>query len=72
MEKFLYGVGFGVVVVFIVVVLGAITAWPTMLLWNWLVPSILHLREIDFWEAWGLLILTGFLFKSTSSLSSSK
>ena len=72
MEKVLYYLGFGVLVVLVIVVLGAITAWPTMLLWNWLVPSILHLREINFWEAWGLLILTGFLFKSTSSSSSSK
>lgn len=72
MEKFLYGVGFGVVVVLIIVVIGALTAWPTMLLWNWLIPSIFHLREIGFFEAWGLLVLMGLLFKSSSSSSSSK
>ena len=41
-----------------------------MLLWNWLMPSIFHLREINFWEAWGLAWLCGILFKSSSSSSS--
>lgn len=43
---------------------------PVMWLWNWLVPSIFSLREIGWGEAWGLLILSGFLFKSSSSSSS--
>jgi hypothetical protein len=46
------------------IVLGAIVGYPTMLLWNWLVPSIFGLREINFGEALGLLLLAGFLFKS--------
>jgi hypothetical protein len=31
-------------------------------LWNWLVPSLLGLREITFWEALGLLALSRILF----------
>jgi hypothetical protein len=32
------------------------------LLWNWLVPDILTLRRITFWEALGLLALCRILF----------
>lgn len=43
---------------------------PTWLLWNWLMPSIFHVREITFWETFGLLMLAGFLFKSSGGSSS--
>lgn len=43
------------------VLLGA----PLMYLWNWVVPSIFGLRYITFWEAVGLNILTGILFRNS-------
>lgn len=33
-----------------------------MLLWNWLMPEIFGLREITYWQAWGLVLLGRFLF----------
>ncbi|MCL1865454.1 MAG: hypothetical protein FWF73_06550 [Spirochaetes bacterium] len=33
-----------------------------MLLWNWLMPAIFGLGEIDYWQALGLLILSRVLF----------
>ena len=42
-------------------------AFPTMWLWNWLVPDIFGLIEIDFWKALGLNFLSGILFRSTTS-----
>jgi hypothetical protein len=33
-----------------------------MLLWNWLLPPILGLRAITFWQAIGLLALSRILF----------
>lgn len=33
-----------------------------MLLWNWLIPSILHLNAINYWQAMGLFILSRILF----------
>lgn len=54
-----------------VFVFGAILAFPTMWLWNWLVPELFHLSTISFWQAWGLLLLSGILIKSGSSSSSS-
>ena len=54
-----------VLVILMAMVFGLITGFLVMLLWNWLVPSIFHLREINFWEGWGLCVLTSFLFKTT-------
>jgi hypothetical protein len=39
-------------------------AWITMLLWNWLMPSIFDLRMINYWEAAGLMILGRMLIGS--------
>jgi len=41
-------------------------AFPIMLLWNRLMPLIFHLPKINFWQALGLNLLFGFLFRSTS------
>ncbi len=35
-----------------------------MLLWNWLMPDIFGLPKIDYWHAWGLVLLSHILFKS--------
>ncbi len=35
-----------------------------MLLWNWLMPDIFGLPRIDYWHAWGLVLLSHVLFKS--------
>jgi len=42
---------------------------PTWLLWNWLCPKLFGLPEISLLESLGLLLLTGFLFRSSSSSS---
>ena len=51
--------------------LGLLLAFPIMLLWNWLVPSIFGLTKIGFWQAFGLNLLSGCLIRSTS-ISSKK
>lgn len=42
-------------------------ALPTMWLWNYLMPVIFGLIKIHFWQAFWMNVLTGILFKSTSS-----
>ena len=37
---------------------------PLMLLWNWLMPGIFGLPQIGFWQACGLQLMAGLLFKS--------
>lgn len=41
--------------------------WFVMLLWNWLMPVIFGLTTIGYWQAWGLLMLGGFLFKNSGT-----
>jgi hypothetical protein len=42
--------------------------YPTMLLWNWLMPKIFNLAEISFWEACGINLLASILFKPTINI----
>jgi hypothetical protein len=41
-----------------------ILAFPTMILWNWLMPRIFGLTQIDIFQALGLNFLSGILLKS--------
>ena len=61
-QKILAGIGFGILGIGLLALLGLVV----MLLWNWLMPEILGLRRLDYWQAWGLLVLCWILFKSWS------
>lgn len=41
----------------------------TMIFWNWLMPTIFGLTTIGFFQAWGLNVLSGLLFKSHTTVS---
>lgn len=60
-------IGKFVVMILILFVVGIFLALPTMWLWNWLMPAIFGLIKIGFWQALGLNILAGILFKNNSS-----
>jgi len=47
-------------------VAGAIIVFPavTMLLWNWLIPSLFSGPVITYWQALGLILLSKILFSS--------
>jgi len=60
---------FGVVGIGIAISL--LLAFPVMILWNWLMPDLFGLSAIDFWQAVGLMLLSSFLFKASSSSSPS-
>jgi len=54
-----------VTIVALTLVICILLSWPVMLLWNsCLVPAISGLHEIELLQAFGILILCGFLFKS--------
>lgn len=38
---------------------------PTMLLWNWLMPDLFGLKEIGFFQAIGINLLSTILIKGT-------
>jgi hypothetical protein len=47
----------------VMVILVAGMGWAVLLLWNWLMPAIFALPAITFWQAIGLLVLSGILFR---------
>jgi hypothetical protein len=44
-------------------------AFPTMVLWNWLIPKIFGLIQIDIFQAMGLNFLSGILLKSNVTVN---
>ena len=61
--KICLGIGFGILGVGLVFAFGFLV----MKLWNALMPDIFGLREITYWQAWGLFLLSTILFKGFGS-----
>ena len=49
--------------------LAVLAALPFVLLWNWLVPEIFSLPEIDWMQGFGMLLLFGLLTRTHVKLS---
>lgn len=60
-----------VLMVLLLVAMAAIVSLPVMWLWDWLMPELFGLKEITWPQAFGLLLLCGFLFKNSSTESKS-
>ena len=45
-----------------------ILAFPTMFLWNWLMPDIFGVMKIDLYQAMGINFLSNILFKSNVTI----
>jgi hypothetical protein len=53
-----------------VIVIAVLMAWPTQLLWNYcLTPAVEGLNSIGFWQALGINVLCGILFRNSTSNS---
>ena len=71
METVTKAFGLVIAAVVIVVIAGLLFSYPVMLLWNGcLIAAIPGIKAIGWTQAWGILILCGLLFKSSSSMSS--
>jgi hypothetical protein len=44
---------------------------PLQLLWNWLMPTIFNLPMVTFWQAFGLNLLAGILFRTNVNIKKS-
>ena len=64
-------IGGFVLILILIFGVSLLLALPVMLLWNWLMPEIFGLTTITFWQALGIMLLSGFLFSSKSGGSSS-
>lgn len=49
---------------------GLLFSLPVYWLWNGLMPNLFHLSTITWFQAWGLLVLSGFLLKADVSVRS--
>jgi hypothetical protein len=63
-EDFFKLIALGIAGVAVVIVVGLLFSLPVMWLWNAaLVPAIPGIKTIGWLQAWGILMLCGFLFK---------
>ena len=70
MEKVIVVVGAVVVGIVGALFLSFLLSWPVYMLWNGcLVGAIAGISEVTWLQAWGLTVLSGFLFKSNVSKS---
>jgi hypothetical protein len=67
-QKILIGIGFGILGIGLLFLLGLVV----MALWNWLMPDIFGLKQITYWQAWGLMLLSCILLKSWGSGESNR
>lgn len=63
-------VGSILAILVIVFGVGIIFSLPVMWCWNFLMPEIFGLEKISLFQSWVMLLLSGFLFKSTSITNS--
>ena len=56
-------------IIVLVFVYALLLSLPVMWLWNWLMPLIFGLTKLTWMQSFGVLLLSGFLFKSSNSNS---
>jgi len=76
MTTFLEGLVIGLVgaagIALIMLVLGALYAFPVMWIWNYMMPELFALPALSFWQAFWGTFMCGILFKSTGLQTNNK
>ena len=55
-------------IITLVLVVSFLLSWPVMMLWNGcLVGAVDGVHEVSWLQAWGISVLCGFLFRTTTS-----
>lgn len=65
MKKFYTYAGMALVAAIVCVAVSVLFALPMMWLWNWLMPDLFSMPTISFAQAWGILVLSGLLFRTS-------
>lgn len=66
MAQFLAYITMLVTTVLTIVLFGLLVSLPVMLLWNYcLVGAVAGVSQIGWFQAWGIMILSAFLFRFT-------
>ena len=53
----------------IIIIIGLLSIFPIMWLWNWLVPSLFNGPEITFWQTAGLYLLLNLLIRTNLTIN---
>ena len=53
----------------IIIIIGLLSIFPIMWLWNWLVPSLFNGPEITFWQTAGLYLLINLLIRTNLTIN---
>jgi hypothetical protein len=70
MDKFFVALVAAVVGIATIVFISFLLSWPVYALWNsCLVGAVTGINEVSWVQAWGISLLSGFLFKTTVSNS---
>lgn len=54
-------------VIVLALLIAIVLGFPTMWLWNYLMPDLFGLQEITIWQAFAMNILSSLLFKANVS-----
>ena len=68
MNDFFTGLGALIIAILLIAVFALVLAFPVMWLWNWIMPAVFGLVKISFWQALGINLLCGFLFRGTTTV----
>ena len=69
MKQLAEAIGIVVIAIAVAVLAAVILTIPVYYLWNWLMPEIFGLTTLDFWQAFGISLLSGCLFQRGSTKS---
>lgn len=58
------------ITILVIGLFAVIMAFPTMWLWNWIMPAICGFGKLSVWKALGLNYLCGILFKNINNSNS--
>ena len=64
MDKFIELTNALMLITLILILMAAFVSLPVMLLWDWLMPTLFGLGTITWVQSFGLLVLSGLLFKN--------
>ncbi len=64
-KKIVTYIGIGIGGLALIAGMALLFGFVVMLLWNWLMPTIFNLPTITYFQAWGLVLLSHILFKSS-------
>lgn len=53
----------------IIIIIGLLSIFPIIWLWNWLVPSLFNGPEITFWQTAGLYLLINLLIRTNLTIN---